>query len=64
MGAKICKKGTFKRLFLTKFEFSVLIFRKIVKMPPLWVQVNPGGRGTQFIVCKLPTAYFDAETNP
>ena len=29
------KKDTFERLFLTKFKFSVLIFVKIVKIPPL-----------------------------
>ena len=37
-GCKICKKCTFKRLFLTNFDFSVLIFTKIVKIPPLWVE--------------------------
>ena len=30
-GCKTCEKGTFERVFLTKFEFSVLIFVKIVK---------------------------------
>ena len=37
-GCKICEKGTFERLFLTKFEFSVLAFVKFFKIPPLWVQ--------------------------
>ena len=37
-GYNIFGKGTFKRLFLTKFEFSILIFVKIVKILPLWVE--------------------------
>ena len=34
------QKGTFKRLSLTKFDFSVLILVKIVKIPPLWMQIS------------------------
>ena len=37
-GCKNCEKGAFKRLFLTKFEFSVLTFVKNANDPPLWVQ--------------------------
>ena len=37
-GCKVFEKGTFKRLFLAKFEFSVLTFVKVVKILPLWVQ--------------------------
>ena len=35
MRAKFAKKYILKRLFLTKFEFSVLIFVKKVKKPTL-----------------------------
>ena len=54
-GCKICRKSTFKRLFLTKFEFSVLTFIKIVKIPPLWVQKCPKPH---------PYACFQGLSNP
>ena len=38
MGAKFVKKGIFKRLFVTEFDLSALIFVKFYKMSPLWVQ--------------------------
>ena len=44
IGAKFVKRVPLKGLvFLTNFEFWVLIFVKIFKMPPLWVQklLNP-----------------------
>ena len=37
-GCNICKKGTFKKLFLTKSEFQFWFWGKNVKDPPLWVQ--------------------------
>ena len=55
MGAKFAKKGTFKRLFLTKFEFSVLTLVKIVKIPPKNL-LNPTLMGT-FRACETPSLW-------
>ena len=40
-GCKICEKGTFKRLFLVKFEFSAFIIVKIVRILLLLVLSGP-----------------------
>ena len=58
-GCKICEKGTFKRLFLTKFEFPVLILVKYVKDQPYGCKnlLNPilmGALGA-FRACRTPS---------